>query len=241
MAAIVTTNKNGTCGICLEDFHPQEEQLTHLNETGGVVGHEGFHKRCLIQWLNHRPTCPHDNTPLDVSSIRRIDRIMAKLRPALINAAYTAPFQLATVGAAVAALKAIGVNREEMFAIIATGIAASVRIVHGRLFAGSTGVILGVTTQLLEIDVGTRKKIAAITATATAAGGIVGEAANWILDRRGIDSISRASIASGMLIGAAATTLPLFNKDKDNISLQAIALGSLAGSVAAGIVSLINN
>ena len=50
-----------SCGICLE--RPGERLILNC-------GHAGFHKECLINWINVNPTCPRCRSP--VTSVNRI-------------------------------------------------------------------------------------------------------------------------------------------------------------------------
>uniref|UniRef100_A0A8B9KVG9 Ring finger protein 122 n=1 Tax=Astyanax mexicanus TaxID=7994 RepID=A0A8B9KVG9_ASTMX len=46
-----------TCAVCLEDFRIRDE-------IGMLPCQHGFHKRCLVKWLEVRCVCPMCNKPL---------------------------------------------------------------------------------------------------------------------------------------------------------------------------------
>ncbi|XP_076876836.1 RING finger protein 122 [Brachyhypopomus gauderio] len=46
-----------TCAVCLEDFRIRDE-------LGTLPCQHGFHKRCLMKWLEVRCTCPMCNKPI---------------------------------------------------------------------------------------------------------------------------------------------------------------------------------
>uniref|UniRef100_A0A3B4E9N1 RING-type domain-containing protein n=1 Tax=Pygocentrus nattereri TaxID=42514 RepID=A0A3B4E9N1_PYGNA len=46
-----------TCAVCLEDYRIKDE-------LGMLPCQHGFHKRCLVKWLEVRCVCPMCNKPL---------------------------------------------------------------------------------------------------------------------------------------------------------------------------------
>uniref|UniRef100_A0A3B1IFY9 Ring finger protein 122 n=1 Tax=Astyanax mexicanus TaxID=7994 RepID=A0A3B1IFY9_ASTMX len=52
-----------TCAVCLEDFRIRDE-------IGMLPCQHGFHKRCLVKWLEVRCVCPMCNKPLSARAER---------------------------------------------------------------------------------------------------------------------------------------------------------------------------
>ncbi|NXP70405.1 RN122 protein, partial [Ramphastos sulfuratus] len=46
-----------TCGVCLEDFNMKDE-------LGVLPCQHGFHRKCLVKWLEVRCVCPMCNKPM---------------------------------------------------------------------------------------------------------------------------------------------------------------------------------
>ncbi|XP_072514436.1 RING finger protein 122 [Salminus brasiliensis] len=60
-----------TCAVCLEDFKIRDE-------IGMLPCQHGFHKRCLVKWLEVRCVCPMCNKPL-AAPAERIASILDEL------------------------------------------------------------------------------------------------------------------------------------------------------------------
>lgn len=92
MSAIISTNRGGSCSICVTDFSPTDKQFTHL----GGEGHDGFHKDCLKKWSIQKSTCPYNCGTINRNDLlSRTERIMAHLRKNLksaVNAAIGTAF-----------------------------------------------------------------------------------------------------------------------------------------------------
>lgn len=103
MSYIKESTRNGQCGICLNDFMPEERPLTHEG-----ADHAGFHPICLEGWRNSQTShlfdrdhytfpCPYDQIAIDSDSlseaihpVSRTLHIMRKFRKSLINAGLAA-------------------------------------------------------------------------------------------------------------------------------------------------------
>lgn len=84
MSLVISSNREGSCGICLNEFTPEEERLTHM----GGENHDAFHKLCLVQWLKRSDKCPWDQQQIDrTSPMLKMGWMIDRLRPAIINGA----------------------------------------------------------------------------------------------------------------------------------------------------------
>lgn len=238
MSMIVETNIGEICTICREEFSPRERKYNHVDENGKPANHDPFHRSCLAQWIIRHPTCPLDRQLIDPSSlISRTERIMERLRPALVNAAYAAFFGMITgvagvVSAGIAAPAAVG-------AAPAAGIAAG--IAGAAVRAGGAGaaavVAVGAGAGIAAGAAG-----AAVRAVGAGAAGIagvgVGIGIKRVLEHRGFDPIVIENIAIGMLAGGTACV----DVEMTGIvftPLTAISTISLIGGAAAGILFLV--
>ena len=83
MSLVIPSNREGSCGICLDEFST-EARFTHI----GGENHDAFHKQCLIQWLKTSDKCPWDQRKIDrTSPMLKRGWMIDRLRPAIINGA----------------------------------------------------------------------------------------------------------------------------------------------------------
>lgn len=82
MSLIVATNRGGMCSICIEEFGPQDRQVTHV----GGENHDGFHEECLKKWLVQNPTCPCDRQPIQKPLLTRSEKLVTVLTGAVCGA-----------------------------------------------------------------------------------------------------------------------------------------------------------
>ena len=205
-----------------------------MDPNGQPVNHDGFHKPCFEQILNHRRFCPYDQQPIDPRfPVSRTERILAKLNLAFYNAAYSASFGMiigaitAGVGAAgaigaatgTAAAVVIGEVREIGAAVVA-GVAAAA--VSGGIVAGAGSGVVGAA-------------IGATAGVATAAAlGVIGIKTVRFLDRKGFDLTLLGNIEVGLY--AAGTVAIAVTA---GIPIATIATISLIGGAATAILSLV--
>jgi hypothetical protein len=218
---ITETNRGGVCGICLREFASTEKQYTHV---GGE--HDGFHKHCLTPWIIQNPTCPYDRQQIDPSLlVSRTERIMARLRPALVNAAYAASCGVIVGVAAGAAMVVIETAVE---GIVAAGAAAAAAAGPAAGLAATVGGAVGVAA-----------------GTAAVALEIADAGIDRILEDRRVDPIARDIIHIGIsagsmaLLAAVITGIVSTPLTAMSLTLTAIPIISVIGGSTAGILSLV--
>lgn len=116
---IVASNKGESCGICLKDFFKCEPRFSH---EGG--NHDGFHSRCLREWVKMNPTCPYDQQAINPNSPKLL---MERVMKGTVNAVYAA--SLGALGG-VAATEAGG-TIVEIPAITGVGVIAVAGVAKG--------------------------------------------------------------------------------------------------------------
>lgn len=86
MSSIIPSIKVGNCGICLEPFDSTTPRFTHV----GGEKHDGFHKDCLVPWLDKNPSCPIDRTPINPDTFLSLKgRVQKKIERTLKTAAHS--------------------------------------------------------------------------------------------------------------------------------------------------------
>lgn len=254
-----TTPEEEICCIGQDDLLIGEERVSHAEG-----GQHGFHRDCLVSWLTRKLICPVCRRALDPNSlISRTDRIMERLRLALVNSTYAALFGAAAgvVGMGAARAAEIAGAEEAGGAAKIAGTAALVvaSAVLGQTarmlrLAGAGGLAIGLAIGLVEaagigtVVVGTVETAgagaeaiaiaiaiaAAGTAAIAAAGAVTGIGINWILDRRRVDQSAHDNIGWGMVTGGLTALCAL---NAASSPLTAIAVISIFGGIAAGISS----
>ncbi len=245
MAAIVTTQRGGCCGICLEEFVPPELQFTHE----GGEGHDGFHKSCLGKWLIHHSTCPLDRQVIDRSSlVSRTDLIRERLKIAMVNASLAVCFGTVVSVAGrvtVAALDRIAekgrIAKMLPIAILPEKFLAAIivpTVTIGVAF-GSAAIarVAGAGTEITAAAsvVGTLVVDRMIT-TGTEAEAVAGSAITAFAGYAAV-SVDRNNVGWGMFVGGCVPLIGLFFNRK-YVPQLSTAIPLIAGT-AAGILSLI--
>lgn len=151
------------------------------------------------------------------SMVSRTARIMARLSPALVDAAYAASFGIAA-GAGGVAEASTGVRIAE-----AAGTAA---LVAGMAVAARSLVSVG-------LAVAAGRAAIMMPLAPAAVGAAMGLGGQWILDRRGED-IARRNIGWGMLIGGYTALV-----GREFMGVSPLITVALVGGCAAGVLSLI--
>lgn len=246
MSLLITSNRGGTCCICLGEFEDSDKPITHV----GGEGHDGFHRNCLKKWVIRSPICPYDKQLINESSlISRTDKMIAKLKPALTNAAYAACFGIALSG---------------LTAGVTAGVLLRIARVERIAQIGTAGVVLPILALAIQKAVGDRRAealIGVLTAvmggagTAGITGKLIGEGGevylgvlttgaavgvttkigmDWILNRREVNWMDQETIDLGIHIGLlAGMTVGAFHP----LAISPTTI--LVSGIAAGILSLI--
>lgn len=173
---------------------------------------------------------------------------MARLRPALADAACAICFGIAAgaIGAAGAKVESVitGIGAARLITATAAGIGAilagtvtargirDLRIGVGAGLAGAVALVakVGIKAGLMAgLEAGSRVGIV------LGAGIAAGIGIDWMIDHIGADEISRENIGFGMCLGGTAAILGAGFAD----IVPTIAASSLVGGIAAGILSLI--
>lgn len=247
-----TTDGNDLCGICHSKFEVGEIQYTH---EGGR--HDGFHRVCFRDWLLLNPKCPYEDAQhVDVNGLRsRMERVMTRLKPVFISAAYasTIGFAAAALGAAVAgvlgaeitgvlvavAAEAERTETEVVAGMVALGTALTGVVVGKIAKAVASGAVLSATLArgaVAEVALRGRGAIAegmgAAEVALAAAVVVVAAGADRSFERRGIIGVARQNIIWALV--ASSCIGGLLNIQS---SAQAVSVISLAGGAIAGALS----
>lgn len=243
MSSITPSRKaEETCGICQTEIK-NSQGITHV----GGERHDGFHPVCLDQWLNRNPTCPFDKTPINPKTmpidrnvlVARILRITEIGKNTLLQAGYAAFF-----GAITATLGGATFGPANQ-ADIEHRVIAEAGVFLGTVISGTVSALLSAEERHLAsilrivFTISTGYRMGANAGLAIGAAGFAGEGINWILSRRGVNPIDRINIGAGMVVGGFGTFLCIRTQQIAANFLTNIASTSLAGGVAAGVLSLI--
>lgn len=246
MSAVLSTNQDPTCGICLEEFKNGEQRWTHE----GGQKHSPFHKECLGRWLQTRPVCPHDRTPINPSSLNlKSSALCERVRRVLINSFCGASFGALLVARTATTGIGLGVAAGGLGAIVAEAARVSAgdepgprQIVISGVLSGLSGAVATVAAAIIAKGVGaTALNTVVVVALAEGITRIVmGARASWasraVVIGVGLLSVAPGAAVAGAFAGiagraavAALDRLGISIGDQGNICLSAyLALSATA-------------
>jgi hypothetical protein len=249
MSAIISTNRGGVCGICLEGFSSSDLQLTHK----GGEGHDGFHKPCLKNWLQARSVCPIDGQPINRGALINRNEVdeerFQKAALCAISAAYFGVV-LATIGmsaqtgwkkggdfAQISKMPLLEITGPGLQIVggVAAGTLSSVISLGGGFLAKAIGGGSLAETAVTVLGAIAIKRELEETEDTVGLGDLAVASLGLFLIANRIHS----NIGYGMLVGGAAPLVAgnVFNSREDSLVLSS-ALPLIAAATA-GVVSLI--